>query len=172
MPRLVLYVFLLTLAAPPAFAELEPSETSCRFYLELEAQMECVGRTDGTEYLTEFGYKYCRRFHEMKKFWKDETLARFVERTGFCLQDALAGIPQRLNICSQITDYSFDAHPGCYHRSGFCDLNAFQQLQIVKVIASSDLKNQWKRTILNGLQTIQNCMSWSISNLEASGLIN
>ncbi len=70
-------LFFLMASAINAY-ELIPSKENCDFYLELEQQQRC---NIYTNYLKNYGFKYCNLFLQAKTNWQ-VPLQTWVEETG------------------------------------------------------------------------------------------
>lgn len=128
---------------------------TCDFYLCQEAKNPC-----GLDsYNLSFGYKYCsgskfKLLSQMKteagKFWVNEVFR--------CLQkinlENSATFDKSQNVCSSIKDTSYDSHPDCYVKAGFCHLNALEKIRIFNLIKKEIFSAE---TITQGQELIKQC---------------
>ena len=108
-----------------------PSETDCRYYLEVEKHFKCGPRG----YLLNFGHRLC------EKYLRSEPHARPAVQTWFpkvryCLQDFIAH--GSFTNCSDLKEQALESHIGCYVSTGFCELSGKDERQLLRM-TSGDL---------------------------------
>jgi hypothetical protein len=94
-----------------AILELSVSENSCEFYNRLEWMVPCG---EGG-YVNNFAHKYCEAYLAARDDFND---TKWQNGARVCLQRAMLS---KLRVsttvsCSQISDWGFDSHFGCYMR--------------------------------------------------------
>jgi hypothetical protein len=133
-----------------------PSLENCHFYLDLEKEAACWFKPqDDSNYLVEYGYKYCRIFKQKALAWEDERTA-WVDQTAFCLQNSLSGIH---DTCQHIEQRAFDSHPGCYRQAGFCKLGIWQKTTIVMTAMGLDFLLKPVNSFYQTFRLVQDCAS-------------
>jgi hypothetical protein len=82
-----------------------------------------------------------------------------VTQTFNCLQEeSLVQFPEKTkspNICEEIKDQSFKAHPDCYTQAGFCELNIIDKFKIFMTIKAEIIS---KETVTQGIDLLRNCL--------------
>lgn len=110
---------------------------SCKFYLELESQLECQEKSN---YLTAYGYKYCERFKTLKESCNNQ-LKIWVTLTAECLQKSILLKKDFLKPCKVMEGWAYSTHPVCYAKSGFCELDSANRFEVYKTISILDILN-------------------------------
>jgi hypothetical protein len=140
-----------------------PSFETCHFYLDLEKEASCWFKAeDDSNYLVEYGYKYCRIFKQKGVSWQDERTA-WVDRTAFCLQNALT---DGHDTCQQMEQKAFDSHPGCYRKAGFCNLGVWQKTTIVMTAIGLDFLLKPVNSFYQSFRLVKECTSDVPSEVE------
>jgi len=130
---------------------------TCDFYLCQEAMNPCG--IDG--YNLRFGYKYCSlSLFKLLNKMSTESGRKWVGETFSCLQiknmeysNLLGG--DNKNTCQKIENHSFDDHPNCYARAGFCELKLRDKLAIFSTVKAEIFS---KETLPQGYQLLKNCL--------------
>ena len=112
-----------------------PSPDSCEYYQVLEDRFHCER---DTPYLIQYAKHYCLKFKERKSRWSP-AMKSWVENTTSCLQSELARHVDEFNACHDIREFGYNSHMRCYVDSGFCKLNAWQRLKIIRTVSIGDL---------------------------------
>ena len=115
---------LLILISLNAFAG--PSETDCRFYLEVEESFKCGPRG----YLLNFGHRLCEKYLRAEPHARSAVQLWF-PKVRFCLQDFIS-TGTFLN-CDDLRKQALDSHVGCYKSTGFCELSGKDERQILRM---------------------------------------
>jgi hypothetical protein len=139
-----------------AFAGPVPRADTCVFYLDMEKDIGCwLRESDQSDYLVQYGYKYCGIFKSKSAKWNDER-AEWVKQTTLCLQKSMTAKTQ-LN-CLKIEDEAFSSHPGCYRASGFCQLSKWQKTTIVWAAAGIDVLLAPKQSSYQAVLLLKDCL--------------
>lgn len=135
----------------------KPNSDKCDFYLELEKTLGCAtNSTDASDYLTSYGYHYCRAFLKARHTW-NESLKRWSSATAQCLQERLIQISQKLEACSSMEAQAFATHPSCYKQTGFCNLSKEERSQILNVVGRSDIVKKFRKSVTQYLDVTVAC---------------
>lgn len=116
---------------------------TCDFYLCQEKKTPC-----GLDsYNLSFGYKYCSvsRFKlltqmttQLGQSWVPQTFQCLQERSlNFSLHNVNSA-----DICAQIKKVSYESHPDCYVKAGFCDLKFSEKFKIFKTVKEDLLSSE------------------------------
>ena len=133
-----------------------PNQENCHFYLDLEKEASCWYKVqDHSDYLIEYGYKYCRIFKQKALSWEDERTT-WVDRTALCLQEALT---RSFDTCQQIEQKAYDSHPGCYRKTGFCNLGTWQKTTIIMTAMGMDFLLKPVNSFYQGFRILKECVS-------------
>lgn len=136
--------------------------TTCDFYLEAENIMSCTNH--GSNYLTNYGFKYCSEFKKRSQNWSQEAQA-WTKSTGQCLQEMLRDNREaRLSSCTQMESFAFDSHPICYKQYNFCKLPLIERFKVVSTVQMLDLLTL--KSLTQGLNIAIGCIKPMISSKE------
>ncbi|OQW50386.1 MAG: hypothetical protein A4S09_00915 [Proteobacteria bacterium SG_bin7] len=154
--------FVLSLISQLVFAA-SPIPGNCNYYLEKEKDTGCfVKEQNPSDYLLNFGYRLCHIYHQKAKTWNDERTA-FVEKVGMCLQEEMEKILFNGN-CQDLEEKAYASHPGCYIRSGYCELNVVQKSSIVwTAVAADALSKTGNKSAYYWFQLLRDCNGKSTS---------
>jgi hypothetical protein len=119
---LVFFLFFLSLAA-----QATDDISVCDFYRQKSQELGC----GESNYLTAFGYSYCRAFViEDGEFSTAGKVALSTIRN--CLIDSLEATPNLS--CESARSAAESTHVSCYHSSGYCDLPASDKWVIFRTV--------------------------------------
>jgi hypothetical protein len=135
-----------------------PQKNACGFYLELELALDCQGKNQKDQYLTQFAYPYCQKFKAAKAQF-DPGLKFWVESTTECLQQKLVDAARRGVSCRDLERAALDSHRECYVDAGYCELGFGQKTKVMKLISMRDLFRQTTRGQPAALEIQQICLS-------------
>jgi hypothetical protein len=101
-----------------------PGIDSCDYYDELEQKVQCGQQG----YLQAFASPYCQAYLARNKQFSvhGQNILRSI-RT--CLQVVLRENAESMS-CSEIKEYGIASHEFCYLRSGYCELDHADQLNV------------------------------------------
>lgn len=146
--------------------KIKESSESCDFYLQLESQLKCaIQKTNSSEYLSNYGYKYCSRFLKIRNEWPDK-LNNWAKSTSLCLQEMLNNNKERINPCDQLESFAFDTHPICYKQYGYCEFSDEDLQEILKILDDTDIYNKFRQSFSQWLNIEVTCPN---KNKENSG---
>ncbi len=118
---------------------------SCDYYTCRDAQRAEPCGDEG--YYLGFVGRYCKLF-------SIETTPRlsvfgqaWIDVVRTCLQDSMEGVSDD-ETCEEVKRIGYEAHPGCYIDSGFCNLPLSDLIAIANTVAPSDLGGQAVTTAL------------------------
>ena len=144
--------------SPMLWAQPVPSSENCHFYLDLEKEAACWFKPqDDSNYLVEYGYKYCRIFKQKALSWEDAR-TQWVDQTALCLQEALV-LSHPKQGCQQLESLAFDSHPLCYRKSGFCRLGIWQKTTIVMTAVGLDFLLKPVKSFYQTFRLLRDCIS-------------
>lgn len=89
---------------------------TCEYYKAKSQELKC----ESTNYLTSFGYKYCRAFFNAQSRLSPEGVEAFTKIRP-CLIEALE--EQKNLTCNNVKKIAKKTHVICYLEGGFCNLN-------------------------------------------------
>ncbi len=123
-------LFLLLLSS---LAYAGPSETDCNYYQEVEESYKCGHRG----YPLNLGHRLCEKYLRAEPHARPRVKAWF-PKVRFCLQNFIEENNGFFRDCDDLRQRSVDAHVDCYRETGFCELSARDERQILR-ITSLDL---------------------------------
>lgn len=127
-----LLFFALLLSPFMSFAQnCVPNVDSCGFYLCEEKIHQCGPHG----YPIGFGFKFCQIFLNSEQNYS-QPAHEWLRRVRVCLMNDFER-PNDTRNCGQIKSDSFGSHVGCYVQTGFCELNAFDKMQIFWAMRAS-----------------------------------
>lgn len=136
--------------------------TTCDFYLQAENIMSCSN--NGSNYLTDYGFKYCSEFKKRSKNWSPQAQV-WTKSTGQCLQEMLRDNREtRLTSCQQMESFAFDSHPICYKQYNFCKLPLTERFKVVTTVQVLDLLTV--KSLTQGLNIAIGCIKPMLSSKE------
>jgi hypothetical protein len=131
--RVSMLALLLTLAVPflftaKSFAKTECASLigSCDYYLCREAVQPC----GETGYFKAFGHKYCESFMSETLQELSPQGARWMPVIAQCLQEEADFTIDTTTSCEQVEVLAINTHPGCYKKTGFCELPLEDKMKI------------------------------------------
>ena len=134
-----------------------PNPDNCDYYLDKEKETGCFVRNQkDSDYLVKYGYRYCSLFKSRLTDWKDER-KDWVKKTTKCLQTEVEKTATPID-CPQLEDGAFDSHPGCYRKSGFCELKFGQKSSIVWAAIGADTLLSPKKSFYQGFVLLGDCL--------------
>lgn len=141
---------LLILISFPAFAEsrCERLKDDCEYYSCISLEKNCSRYS----YPENFGRKYCLRYAERSARFSDQG-KRWIENVKSCLISEMETFESKLS-CSQLRKRAFKSHVPCYVRSGFCQLNQSDKIELLRTIWPS-VRNV--HILANGIQIVKAC---------------
>jgi len=119
---------LLLLLLFSAFTYAGPSETDCHYYLEVEQNFKCGLRG----YPLNFGHRLCEKYLRLEPEARDAVQLWF-PKVRFCLQEYLEVNSGSFLDCKDLREKALDSHVGCYAQTGFCELSAKDERQILRM---------------------------------------
>lgn len=87
-----------------------------------------------------YGARYADRFVDEIHSALSVDGQRFLEATGACLQQRMAGWITAGSSCGEVWATAFEDHPGCYLESGFCALSLSDALIVSAAVEPEDLE--------------------------------
>jgi hypothetical protein len=120
----IAFAFLISVIPLASIANSEPSKLACSYYLNVEADLKCIeNRGDDSNYLTEFGYRYCRKFSNLHDDNADnKDLRKWIEDTRLCLQQSVKDIGTVK--CKDLESKAIASHRPCYVSNGICAIKS------------------------------------------------
>jgi len=119
-----LVALLIVSATSNAESACKASSTSCGMYACLENRIQCGPQG----YLTNFGGRLCQRYLDHQGN-VSPALKTWFPKVRLCLQMALLNL-QEVSSCDDLEKKAFATHFDCYARTGFCELNAVDKLEL------------------------------------------
>ncbi|MFN7701271.1 MAG: hypothetical protein ACK6CU_20665 [Deltaproteobacteria bacterium] len=113
--------------------------TSCDYYLCRDARRDEPCGPSG--YYLGFVRRYCQLFTERTAPALSEAGQQWIADVRPCLQQAMESVPDDAS-CEEVRRIGYEAHPGCYIDTGFCELPITDMLAILKTVAPNDLGSQ------------------------------
>ena len=108
-----------------------PSETDCKYYLEIENSYKCGPRG----YLLNFGHRLCEKYLRGEPHSRP-AVQEWFPKVRYCLQDFISR--GTFFDCADLRKQALDSHVGCYKTTGFCELSGKDERQILRM-TSGDL---------------------------------
>lgn len=129
--------------------------SDCSLYLDIEKERQCLFNSPTeTDYLTGYGYYYCRSFKKESK--STPTISKFVEDTLPCLQKKIKSKYKEMS-CGQIEEYAFQSHPTCYEEGNYCKLTQDQRKKIFTIVAGINVLFKIDKSLLQYMSIVKNC---------------
>lgn len=131
---LILCLTSLTAAAAPTELEL------CETYQTVAHSLQC----SDNNYLLQFGYRYCRAYVQTAYRYLPETQIT-LSKIRKCL---IADITSDTSLtCDNSETRAMESHLRCYVQSGFCEIDAFDQILIYQVAARETHRTSFQKTM-------------------------
>lgn len=113
----------------------------CETYRAVNASLRC----SSSNYLIQFGYKYCRKYVELESMYLLHT-QRVLEKIRSCL------VTQTMNdselTCANSEDRAMQHHLKCYAQAGFCSLPILEKLKVFGVAFTEIRHESFRATML------------------------
>lgn len=141
---------LLFLISVPVFADsrCEHLKDDCEYYSCISHEKSC----SRFSYPQNFGRRYCLRYAERSLNFSEEGQL-WISNVKRCLISEMESFESKLS-CSQLRKRAFRSHVPCYVRSGFCQLNHSDKLEVLRTIWPSVRNVQ---ILANGFQIVKAC---------------
>ena len=131
---------------------------NCSYYLREEIRRGCLEKkNDSSDYLTHYGYFYCKKFEHLKSQTKNKKLEKFIKYTRSCLQGFLKEKKDKPIRCISLENYAFDTHPTCYVKGRFCELGIKEKLNVLSLVAGINLFSKIEKSLLQYLKIHKKC---------------
>lgn len=138
-----------TCESAPSDAELPAYVGRCEALIELEgcgscAYYQCRELERGADACGDRGYyegfvgPYCRRFTQLTYPTLSEAGRRWIDDVRRCLQEAMIDVSST-QACDDVRRTGYDAHPGCYVDTGFCELPIADKWKIFTTVDPRDI---------------------------------
>jgi len=147
------YLILGLVMLAPLFSQASrciPKTENCTFYACEEKYRRCG--PDG--YPLAFGFRFCRVFLNTEKEYSPPAQG-WLRKVRLCLMTTFRDVnkdPQKS--CGRIRSDSFKAHIGCYKSTGFCELDIFDQWQVIWALRKTFI---YPEAIRDGLGVMSMC---------------
>ncbi|KAJ3408445.1 hypothetical protein HDV05_004977 [Chytridiales sp. JEL 0842] len=113
-----------------------PVPRTCDFYFDC---LETYNTCGPQGYAISYGGKYCKKFAAAEQKFSPKG-QKWMWDVMSCLQKELVPrLGDSTFTCPQIKTFAYGTHPGCYVKSGMCELSPLDWLQIVDVIGFKTL---------------------------------
>jgi len=139
--RTLLLVFFFLFIASIVSAEPKPQADNkdfCNGYLDLSAKLQC----SSSNYLTQFGYRYCRTFEEQQMYFTPHG-QKVLEGLRVCL---LSSLQKSVNSCDAVESVAYPSHVDCYVKEGFCEMDPTDQMQILWIVRAEISNPEFQST--------------------------
>ena len=132
---------------------------NCSFYLQQEIFRGCLEKkNDSSDYLTHYGYYYCKKFENIENQTKEKKFKIFIKNTRSCLQDFLENKKPSSMTCVSLENHAFSSHPICYNKGGYCKLNKKERLEVLSTLLGINILFKIKKSLLQLLEVIRKCL--------------
>ncbi|CAF1293351.1 unnamed protein product [Adineta steineri] len=131
---------------------MNPPMQSCAFYSDCMEEKVACGPNG---YALGYGMKYCMKFSNTLQSFSPRG-QRWIWDTMNCLQKTLVSpLKNCENNCSILRKTAFDSHPGCYVKSGVCELPAFDWITIASIVGKDIFSSDG---FIQALKTVPQCI--------------
>ncbi len=131
---------------------------NCNFYLKEEMRRHCVEKKrDSSDYYSNYGYFYCRKFNSLLSETKNNKLTNFINITRPCLQKALNNEEIKKRSCQYSESHAFKSHPKCYIEGGYCKLDKQERLKVMSLVAGMNLIYKIEESLLQYMAVQKGC---------------
>jgi hypothetical protein len=143
--KLTSYIFILCLPfqfiCSFAFSnQLEPSETSCQFYTDLQNAKLCPD----TKYINQ-AEKLCKMYLRDQPYLGNE-IQSFFPGVRKCLQEQLLLNLNNPSFCQNLEGFAIDSHIICYEENNYCDLSFLSKIKLGWLVKFNILHKTWFKT--------------------------
>jgi len=121
---------------PATVADFEQRQGA--FYRCVDARVADGAGCGETGYLLGYGAKYADRFMSQTYAKLSPAGQVFLVAAGVCLQERMAEQVPTAATCTELWEFGFKSHTGCYVGAGFCDLASADVGLIASTVEAPD----------------------------------